>query len=1286
MKYIIPNFGKGKVDPSSQAKIDKTYKEKCAELDNFVIKQDNTITRRPPVTAGNLTKAKDGPRLENIIDIQRIGDHIAVLRQPTHTEIAADWNSVVKQNIFMTEFWKLGQRDPNISTFETSAATSIDDDDPIRLDVDNDRSFLRDANMLTPTVGFEAGVAATGTQYSYRLGLKNTVYCLDIYNEDGAFAKETYAFILHQHQLGSIQSVGNISGNTQLQSLQNRLTGATFAGVMNRLVTTLSANYRPSAILLTADDGLAQMEIYGVYKGYLDTDSTLAELTYTRPYPSRQCWEEDMHSAYLKFYSNRPRPFLVGRDISDITKAPVFSDVANDLRFNFMGITYRWNRSRGLHALNSAALNPTVEGTRLPQDINTFPANRSLHNLRDIPMIAITMRPNRNLTGELADPTDPNSGLVYQSIAEESTIRVIGSTGHFPITQWRGTLREDDFVSNIYNNNNMGITIYRGLDTFLANRPEYATAISRCKPCISQTQAAFDTTAGRTERAMSAQANLDATLLPDFKILPEVGDYNGVGELLGTATIEGTSVNIFNTNNTIPSGAYRGPTEVKWWPADAARKTVTDDTAGTLGEPSVAAQAIPYIAYGGYLKTNIKHDADELSRLPESPFPSGNGLSLGAPGVLLVAQSDNKELKFDTGITRAVVNQLGHITSGSVGRTEEAVYLVYDYASPEARAYFDDKDMIVFNNSKGDRYSVDILCKESITDLPFRSDASLNFINSILYRMEWFYDTTVTPRRQVMNLPFPFTRYIYERYVSYYRNTTNRLIKRDLENAAGQLSIDTINRRARLEAHRGYYGKSARLLDPDHTSLENDTTIDEPGYALKNKLDYLRESDNRPGNIERLFLNTLRPLEEAGVFSYEPAIYQLIQSKPLPAGARTALADRNTLHLSQQHDINLNQTPEYSAPIAQYMAPEDKAKTATVLALSNLRASDVVVNDFGPRTIDLTNDRSTPETIISTIVSSPDRMLVATDSSVYSISDLQNTAIDPIVSRISNTGIGTDLYQQSISFIGAKDNRLIALRYSQEADRFLTTILNHETLDVKGRFTELVSLFEKHRLLLTVKENTDGTPSNEVWAFSLMNDSTLRGISRLILPKPIRKIRYLDVDKVSILFADSTIGEMDFETNDLPKFIDDPKDTSDTPRRILNPARTDYTDRVLNTEGSIVPSTYKSIIRALPVLDLETRVEASPQSRSTISRITLGMHGYLNFNITIDNVNKQNQRTQNVKVISDRDPERSNEVQYYAGLLPINSITDNGGAAPQFGIEKDDDQALTLSSVILTVR
>ena len=48
-QYVIPDFSMGLVDIDAQAKLDKSYKQKCSELKNFIIAPDNTLRRRPPL-------------------------------------------------------------------------------------------------------------------------------------------------------------------------------------------------------------------------------------------------------------------------------------------------------------------------------------------------------------------------------------------------------------------------------------------------------------------------------------------------------------------------------------------------------------------------------------------------------------------------------------------------------------------------------------------------------------------------------------------------------------------------------------------------------------------------------------------------------------------------------------------------------------------------------------------------------------------------------------------------------------------------------------------------------------------------------------------------------------------------------------------------------------------------------------------------------------------------------------------------------------------------------------
>ena len=49
IKYTIKNFIKGLVDPDSQANLSDDYRQKCSELKNFYITQNDTLQIRPPM-------------------------------------------------------------------------------------------------------------------------------------------------------------------------------------------------------------------------------------------------------------------------------------------------------------------------------------------------------------------------------------------------------------------------------------------------------------------------------------------------------------------------------------------------------------------------------------------------------------------------------------------------------------------------------------------------------------------------------------------------------------------------------------------------------------------------------------------------------------------------------------------------------------------------------------------------------------------------------------------------------------------------------------------------------------------------------------------------------------------------------------------------------------------------------------------------------------------------------------------------------------------------------------
>lgn len=76
MGYYIPNLAKGLVDETSKGKLTEDYKQKCSELENFYIKANDNIARRPP-----LRRVEGFENISDIIDVKAFDDKQIFLRK-----------------------------------------------------------------------------------------------------------------------------------------------------------------------------------------------------------------------------------------------------------------------------------------------------------------------------------------------------------------------------------------------------------------------------------------------------------------------------------------------------------------------------------------------------------------------------------------------------------------------------------------------------------------------------------------------------------------------------------------------------------------------------------------------------------------------------------------------------------------------------------------------------------------------------------------------------------------------------------------------------------------------------------------------------------------------------------------------------------------------------------------------------------------------------------------------------------------------------------------------------
>ena len=359
---------------------------------------------------------------------------------------------------------------------------------------------------------------------------------------------------------------------------------------------------------------------------------------------------------------------------------------------------------------------------------------------------------------------------------------------------------------------------------------------------------------------------------------------------------------------------------------------------------------------------------------------------------------------------------------------------------------------------------------------------------------------------------------------------------------------------------------------------------------------------------------------------------------------RAAVFFANTLYLSQvlETEIFNNHVVDYFQSIT------NTTRDRNVLRASGLEGQFVAPIEGDPQTFRFKSRLGGRDDIVTVEGADRDNIFIGTENSIKRAlpgSFLTNV----LLSDTSNTGITSPIISESSYNIAAAGNKLVVLRYYQEAQGVVADLLAPETtvFDTVDGVTQLLS---KHKLLFFYKQGT-----NRIFCGSMDKDRAYKGVSEFVLPVSVQTIKQVSPDSLGLILTDGRYCEMDFAI------------TVDT----------DFRDELTGQKHL-----YESSVTSLPIVFVGEQSFSSARTLS-ITKASIGIAGFADFEFTVlDDLTGVEQST-NVRYV---DSQNVGSPKRFGGFWSLETLPTNGAVSPKVKITKKDNKYIALSSVILEVQ
>ena len=600
------------------------------------------------------------------------------------------------------------------------------------------------------------------------------------------------------------------------------------------------------------------------------------------------------------------------------------------------------------------------------------------------------------------------------------------------------------------------------------------------------------------------------------------------------------------------------------------------------------------IAMSSVPTLNFKGEAFRTVASGTTEFENGSGIAAGGVGIT-VALYRNLDITRDT--------TTGDLTTADTTTQipDGMLYFYVDYSDPKTQAYFDKIDLLSGFSASGRRYHATILRKAAAT----------------------------TPKPAV---------------------TMEQLLASSMSTVKPDgTDAKTLYTQAELKP-----SEERHLVFPFAPALSATSRFATPAY-------YISQTPNEGAAVHTWALGAASVTEVEGsnlVFNNNqimarylvyPTTYKTNTGRLHILQGRAAISDRNQVHFSEVGELS-----HFANPLARYW---DSFVTAS-RSYNVLQASGIDVNDADavvgtlptdPETRVFKDDVGRSTEVVAVFGDSPNRTFVGTTSSIHRVlpSSFAGSETGIQLDKIADYGITSNFASDSTYTVGALDDKVIVMRYYEEASGYTVDVVNEETQ--LQDIDTVVSLVGKHRLILFHKENT-----NVMYCMAVGSDRRFKGFSRLVFQNTIRKIKAVGPDTVGCLIADGTYAEIDFRAD-----ID-----------------TVYED-VVGGKRYL----YESRLATLPVVVVDKEM-SSPDFVVVPRGLTLSCHGYVDFTLSIVDDANQDVTEEHIRYPSEG---AIDSTKQFSGLFTHKGLSNTNSDSPRIRITKRDKRYLSISSAILTI-
>ena len=379
-------------------------------------------------------------------------------------------------------------------------------------------------------------------------------------------------------------------------------------------------------------------------------------------------------------------------------------------------------------------------------------------------------------------------------------------------------------------------------------------------------------------------------------------------------------------------------------------------------------------------------------------------------------------------------------------------------------------------------------------------------------------------------------------------------------------------------------------------------------------------------------------------YLYRPTVFGFSQGQYNSVPGRGLLVDGHRAHFSR-----VGKVEEYANPVTDYFSRiYNRPGSVEPLSKSDIDPIALSSTTGDPSTVSFFTNSGSRDPVVSVLADDADNFFIGTREGVRQVA-AGSVYEQPRFKGLTPFGVTSNFVSDSGISMVAQNSSIYGMRYYREAGTFITDLLNKETRKI-GRITHMVPLIGKHKLVLALSAEEDGS---RLYCLSLNNQRGYKGMSFFDLPVKARAIRKIDEDTVGILTTFGEYFEMSFDVNE----------------------NTAYRDLIRQT----VSEPYKSSVSCLPVMSLSDQLDVT-NFPVAVTGLTIGLSGIMEFQLGfIDDV-EQNNFWQQVRHTADR---AVDEPLTFSGLYSHRLTPPFSSNIPRVTIEVLHDKPFTLSTLIL---